>query len=1282
MQRSKTKSAADTIKVEKLLAVPKSPEEDYTESRDRWRPGTCEEILSNPVFIQWTEPSSTLSILWAYARPGRGKSVQASYLINHFSECGCYCSYFFFKYFDASKRSPASLLRSIAFQVANQLPAFQEFLATLSDDGLRLDKADARTIWQKAFLSGLFELQSPRPLYWIIDALDEADSANTVIELLSGLSVARFPIRILITSRELPAIAMALQKVSPPAVRVCLDDNTDDIKYYATTEMQYMHGSSGFREEIITRVVEQAQGNFLWVHLAVKQIMQCHSPEDIQQALEELPPGMDALYKRMETSITRLPRATDRSLSCTILTWATHARRPLDVEELLDALQPEFSAILDLSYTISQVCGQFVAIGANSRITLIHETAREYLIKAADLPFSLSSKAAHESLCAKSLSLFLNRNIRSKIGQKTLPRFYHYAATSWAYHLKSTSAASDSILDFLVKFFQGSGVLPWVQLLAMLKQLKVLVFTSEGLTSFVQRRRKLDAAKMPLLHRLSDLSVLELWAIDLLKIVGKFGNHLLEEPQSIYKFIPQFCPRSSIIYRQFGKSSISPLAVRGIANEEWDDCLARMSLGGEHQAVMVICSNRSLAILTSMGTIILWNPLTFEKVRTLLHREHVFTVCFSRNGERLASYGYRTTILWDIFSGRQLINVNNVADTRALCMAFAENDTVLVIGADTRKVKRLCLDRAAEGWESLDDSIMQEETSLEGTFLNSPTALAFNSDVTELAVAYRGFPLSIWSLIDTQLINRCKRRQDHGGIAGMAWTGVNRVVWHPNSGEVLGIYTDGMVFRWHPIEESHQELKTADINATPSEIQCSPDGVVFATSDVNGSIKLYNFHHFTLIYQLSSEDIVSALCFSPDGRRFYDLRGPYCNVWEPNALIRLSNTDEEANEVETEVGSTTMSYLASEAFVGTPVSITALALGSEGELVCSGNDEGTVEILDVKSGEKQEVRSSVTGLSIEHIAFAEKGRTFVFAELGGKVTAMKLEEQTGKDVNSGWKTHSIMSIKSSSETGGIRQLIISPDGDLLLVSSINSAQLWSIGTKSVQATFTSTTPGVPHKWVNHPFKPDQLLSFTPTAIRAYDRNTLHELNSWHLSLPKPVDASDDEAEKPGLPRKNSSGNPLNPSEEDRCIDKILISPKKELIFLSVSQQTAYSTRHAQLVIIETASLNHLDPNPQPISPTPLPSEIASAIDRPLAVLTQDRLVFLDHSFWVCTWNLQSATGATAATAAKGLVRHFFLPRDWVNAEDLELCRITPDGTFLCHRKGEIAILSSSLQSRW
>jgi hypothetical protein len=51
----------------------------------------------------------------------------------------------------------------------------------------------------------------------------------------------------------------------------------------------------------------------------------------------------------------------------------------------------------------------------------------------------------------------------------------------------------------------------------------------------------------------------------------------------------------------------------------------------------------------------------------------------------------------------------------------------------------------------------------------------------------------------------------------------------------------------------------------------------------------------------------------------------------------------------------------------------------------------------------------------------------------------------------------------------------------------------------------------------------------------------------------------------------------------------------------------------------------------------------------------------------------------AGAGAEGGIRgRFFIPRDWVSAEVLSLCRLLADGTVLCPRKGEVAVIRSSL----
>lgn len=219
--------------------------------------------------------------------------------------------------------------------------------------------------------------------------------------------------------------------------------------------------------------------------------------------------------------------------------------------------------------------------------------------------------------------------------------FLLYAATSWPYHLDFNSATSDDTLIFLSKFLRSLFVLAWISALAEFGQLKILVHASRSLNTLVRRRRKHDAQTNPLLHRLQDLELVELWAMDLTKIIGKFGPNLTKDPSSIYKQIPPFCPRDSMIHKQFGMN-MSGLSVSGISGASWDDSLAKMSLGSGSQALTMACSDNNSAVLTSSGQIVLYSTVTFESVHTLLHGERVSEISFSHGCNRFVSSGYRT----------------------------------------------------------------------------------------------------------------------------------------------------------------------------------------------------------------------------------------------------------------------------------------------------------------------------------------------------------------------------------------------------------------------------------------------------------------------------------------------------------------------------------------------------------------------------------------------------------------------------------------------------------------
>ena len=376
------------------------------------------------------------------------------------------------------------------------------------------------------------------------------------------------------------------------------------------------------------------------------------------------------------------------------------------------------------------------------------------------------------------------------------------------------------------------------------------------------------------LRRLKELETLELWATDLAKLLGKFGANLLDDPLSIYRLIPCFCPKSSAVYRQFGKEvAHNIIDVSGISNITWDDSIARLSIGDGEEAVKVITSGRYFVVLTFQGTLVVWDAISFEPKLRLAHQEHVTTMCFSHDGNMLVSCGLQNTKIWKISSGRQIHHLPNPRGCRALGISFTNDDTILLMGSDDRNVPQLSLNSISDGWQILDSRLLREDSLPNGYYHNSPCCMVFSPDTTQIAVAYRGLPLSVWKLDNPALVKRCRRNAIHRRKISNAWTGADRVVWHPIRDEVLGLYNDGCVFEWNPLIDETQELY-----ANASELACSLEGTVFATSDVDGNVKIYNYQHFALIYQLSWEMPVVDITFSPDNRRFYDVRGSICNV--------------------------------------------------------------------------------------------------------------------------------------------------------------------------------------------------------------------------------------------------------------------------------------------------------------------------------------------------------------------------------------------------------------------
>ena len=119
----------------------------------------------------------------------------------------------FLRYSDAKRLDPVGMIKSLAFQLAQQLPDFAKLILEL--DALTLDQL---TSFEKAFemlLASLSKIKSP--IFVLIDALDESDPleqqqagsmksfkpvANRAMYALSSLLIPKLPnVRFIFTTR-------------------------------------------------------------------------------------------------------------------------------------------------------------------------------------------------------------------------------------------------------------------------------------------------------------------------------------------------------------------------------------------------------------------------------------------------------------------------------------------------------------------------------------------------------------------------------------------------------------------------------------------------------------------------------------------------------------------------------------------------------------------------------------------------------------------------------------------------------------------------------------------------------------------------------------------------------------------------------------------------------------------------------------------------------------------------------------------------------------------------
>ena len=1281
-------------------------DDDLNKYNRLWIEGTCEWIFHENGMSDWISTTEGCHLIWFCAAPASGKSVLSAYVVTALQQRSLAPQYFFFNYGDQHKRSVADLLLSIAYQIAKENRAFRRGLLDLSKQGLRMEKADAFVIWHKVYENLFLKMEHRQPFFWVIDALDECDSPKVLMDLIRTCSKSSVPLRIFIASRQTESIQMGVAKTArslrlTKLEKHSLDHNAQDIQRLVEQEVGHMRGSEQIKNLVIQKILTRADGNFLWTRLVLEEIVHCHTASGIQETLDEFPSDMQKLYNRMEHAILKNPRKPSRLLAKTLLRWTMGARRPMNLLELSQALEPDFPDILDLKSTISDICGQFVRVDASDYVAMIHQTAREYLVQSRETELFIDVQANHEALCIKTVSALLDSRITADMidNDAASQSYLLYAATSWMYHLKASKCGSGKLRDVLVKFFDGGALPIWVHLLSRTGRLDDLMKTSKSLASFVALVRKEDASKNPLLRRLSDLQLLDQWAVDLTRIVAKFSKSLLKYPRAIYSLVSPFSPETSALYQQPYCRNDRDLCIVGDLDSAWTDRLARISLPEGFEAYKLACAGIHIAVLGVKGRIIVWDSQTFMEVQVVEHGEPVTTIVLNAQGDKLATFGLQTTKLWAIPSGDIFYSVSNNVEARAITLSFTKNDTRILAGFDDRAVRFFDVGKAVNEWRYLHPTLFKEPLAVEAA-ANSPTCVAFSRDGSYAGLAYRGFPLSTWSLETGECINRCNRAQDTNFSADQhnaGWCAAWRFVWNPVTDHIIGFYIDGFVFKWHPLTGEHQEAQ-----AYANDVTASSDGKLFLSSTSTGIVRVWDFAGFTIIYQLCSDDLLIGLAFSPDCLRFYDLRCGMVNsvnAWEPNGLLRFSDTEEAVSDSAGETAVTMSVGQASEARLEQFEAISALAICPNGKCVCVGTEDGSVRLRNTNGSDTVQVGKFNNFMEVSHLAWSQDSQHMVAADLCGDIMLSRIDGTDGGHLTETTQIVALKHPKIDLKGQVIHEFLFSPDTSLLLIVASQSGHIWSLKDASLRAS-GKLTDGNLRKWVSHPTHHELLLAIGSADVRVFGWQKI-------LKCREPVSYLHEHS----VPHDNKSITDLKGDVDMatqllKGAEIVAPGPASEKVRAMVTQDLKYVlirwssndsfTGFGRFFILP---ISELEPIRAGVNQTDtflvkfatVPDEVASRVRIALAVLPGDRFVFLDWDFWVNSYKMvdfahQSASSGISSMTSKYhgnegdelVQRHYFVPDDWAMGGSLDLCCMTADGTLIYPRDDKVSMIKADL----
>lgn len=1240
--------------ISEALDTYQRPEKDLLVLSERMHKGTCEWLTQHHDFITWMDvgdaqdygPASPsvsshklTRVFWLYGPPGSGKSVAAGHVIKHLTSYNLDCNYFFFK--NDSKTSITNLLLSLAFQMAESNFEIRQTILTMLRNGESINTQDSAVIWNSLFLGRLLKVQFTQPFFWIIDGLDECPkkSLASLIQKLSRID-PRIPLRIFLTSRpdspDAPVEQLLYaEKVGRFQLRTGQDASVQDIAAFIRGRPRLARllntDNSG---KLMADILKRSQGIFLWASLIISRLDELYSTEDIKLALREVPSEMNGFYAKILGSITSSPNA-DKAKA--ILSWVACAPEPLTIEELKEAVRLDINQTLLSSLSgdvFSEICGSLVTVNQDFRVHLMHQTVKEFLISAAS-DFYVNYRQMHGRMAVICLDLMDGRDglkrtskrAKPTIGRSTASALMDYACSNFSYHLLHSHSISDSTFTRVVGFFE-SKTLIWIEHMARKGRLSLFMRTIKNIKPYLSRQLETSP---PFCQKYRDLLA---WVDDLTHIVSIFGQTLIDSPEAIYAIIPPLCPSSSFVYRKFANSC--PQKVITTSNRDWDERLSCISF--QSSAKCIASSEHHFAAGLTNGMIKIFSNTTFEEVAVLRHGAPVRHLAFGNVTNTLVSCSPKAISVW---SPQQELLWTKAISGIASSICFNVDDTRLFVTLKN-DVKRAMLTFATVDGAELEPLTIPEDSSSSSSGSESdsdgnvrnvsrfcPEIVCVSPILGLAAVTWRSSHLTIYSMDENGSLEKLCKVEKEGSEEAARAPQILSVVFNPAAeADLMAVaYQDGDIVTVQ-IDEWNPE-QTNIYNLQARVLASSPDGRTLAAGDTEGGVSLLTFDTLRLLHRLDPlDEIVTGIIFSSNSLRLLDVRGKYCNAWEPSALIRKSSMDDNSSDPE-------------EYLVATPGSpsqpvrpyddsrvVTAVSQAYDDRFFFCGREDGGITIHHLKTGD-QVLELKLHSVEVRHLEFNPKKHRLLSVDTSRRCVVTQLTPPPSK-VGSWTQGESFLDHRARAT---ITQALMSPDGTAILLSTSSGQEVWD----EVRGQFCNYSVG-DGKWMVHPADNTRIL---------LSRSHQIQLHRW-TGLEEKADASSISLSVPSDIRKTSIPN--------EWFFQAGIDYLFQALPLQNGRVTAFLMIQAQL----------LQPSATEASVTVSMRNMVAGV-KSIISISRSSVIFLDRGGWVCSLSIKNIS------EAKSYTRHFFVPPFWRVRGDFMVKVVAKNSLAIAH-KDDIVIV--------